>query len=363
MNRFARFWRPSAVDLASPRIVIDPFPHYERLRRAGPVQYLSAHDFWIALGYDAVKEAFEQPTLFSNAPYSEVDAVLLASDPPRHGIVRRILSGKALANALERTEATAAAAARRLIRPEMDVVRDYGHPITRAVAADLIGFDDATVAEIAAAGGAVPDPLAALVEKLDSVAPRAPLFDALLADSQRELSPAEAASLIRLLWLATTTTTERVITRSVLLLLQHDHIRTALAASPSLLPKFIEEVMRLHPPEHMVPRLVTAPATLGGVRIRAGEIVQLCVSAANRDPCHFEAPAELRLDRPSRRHFAFGYGVHGCLGAAIARRVVAAALAILLEPGRNLHAREPLSRLRWFRTMTALSPERLEIGL
>jgi cytochrome P450 len=369
MRLLAGIWprpRRRAVDLAAPDVAIDPFPHYEALRAGGPVQYLPAHEFWIVLGYDAVKEAFGQPSIFSNAPYGGIDSVLLAADPPLHAPVRRLLSRFFSSEALDRVAAAAAAAARALIAPEMDVVGDYGFPLTRAVAAELIGFDEADLADLAAsesASAAAPMPLDALIAALDRLAPRAALFPKLLAGSDGLLAEEEAASLIRLLWLATTTTTERVITRSILRLLQHPGVRSEVTADRSLLPAFIDEVMRLHPPEHMVPRLTTARFTLAGVDIPAGAPVHLCVSAANRDPARFEAPSEIRLDRPPRSHFAFGRGIHQCLGAPLARRVVAGAIGAILDRAPDFRAAQPLSGIPWFRTITALCPERLVIRL
>src|SRR6185436_20529580 len=70
--------KAATIDLAAPATARDPFPHYEALRAGGPVQFLPRHDFWIVLGHNEVGSAFSRPTLFSNRPYAEVDAVLLA---------------------------------------------------------------------------------------------------------------------------------------------------------------------------------------------------------------------------------------------------------------------------------------------
>ncbi len=90
-----------------------------------------------------------------------------------------------------------------------------------------------------------------------------------------------------------------------------------------LLPKFIEEMLRLEGPIKGEFRLTRKTTTLGGVDIVAGTPVMLLNGAANRDPAHFEAPTELRLDRANvRTHLGFGFGVHTCPGAPLARSEV-----------------------------------------
>jgi cytochrome P450 len=355
-----------AIDLSDPAVANDPFPFYEALRPAGPVQWLPRNNAWIVLGHGAVKEAFARPEDFSNAPYQGVDPVLLGEDPPRQALIRRLVSRHFTPDALERLEATGARTAAALLQPEMDAVGGFSLPVSRAVAAELIGFDRATVEELVEATNAAaagPDPLASLVATLHGFAPRAAISRQLVKDGEGLIGEAEAQSLVALLWLASTTTTERVIARSVLRLVQHPDVREAVAVDPDLLSPFIEEVMRLHPPEHLVPRLTTAETELAGTTIKGGAVVHLCLGAANRDPELYVDPASLRLDRAYRRHSAFGGGIHHCVGAPLARRVVAVALAALLRRTAKPRLLEREGNIAWFASMTALSPSRLDIAL
>jgi cytochrome P450 len=353
----------ATIDLADPRVSADPFPYYERLRGEGPVLFLPRNSAWIILGYEQAKAAFAQPAIFSNAPYSEIDPVLLAADPPAHEPVRRLVARRFTNDLIARLVAFAEAEAARLIAPRVDAVSGYALPLSRRVAAKLIGFDDAALSDILAAidaSMAAPEPVAALVAALDAIAPRASLFPELFGEGG--VSESEARSLIRLLWLAATTTTERVMTRCVLGLVENVPLQEKIAADRALLPAFIEEIMRLHPPELMMPRLTRQEASIGGATIPAGMLVHVCVAAANRDPAAFDDPAALRLDRPARRHFAFGSGIHHCVGAPLARRIVATAIGALLDAG-HLRALEPLDRLTLFTSLTAHAPLKLAIAI
>lgn len=343
------------LDLSAPEVAADPFPHYEELRRVGPVHFLPRHGFWIVLDFDGVHAALMQPNLFSNRvpEWLAVDPVLLGADPPEHTSARRLLGQHFSGHAPEALGAFAEQAAERLLRPlaeggTCDVLREFSAPLSEEVAGHLIGFDAETVASIRAAQDAGQD-LGRVLAEMDSiiarVADRTPLYGQLLRDGAGKLTPAEARSLLRLLWVAGTTTTRRAVASSVLMLLRHPSARLRVESDPDLIPAFVEETVRLHPPEHMLSRATTAPAELSGVKMPAGASVMLCLAAANRDPARFEEPASLLLDRAPNRQLSFGGGVHRCLGAATARAEGAAALRALLRLAPRFRAVRPLDTL------------------
>ena len=294
--------------------------------------------------------------MFSNAPHSPVDAVLLGADPPAHTAVRRVVASVLSAEVMARAVLVADRTARALLAARTEVVGGYSLPVSRAVAAELIGLDAADVEEIVDATAAPTAPLAAVYEALDRIAPRSTLHARFLEAGQGTLSDREARSLVTLLWLASTATTARVITRCALRLVEDAATCRAVAENPDVVPRLVEEVARLHPPEHLAPRRTTGPVRLAGTDIPAGALVQVCLSAANRDPAVFDQPEVLRLDRPARRHFAFGAGPHLCVGAGVARRVAAAAVAAFFADGRRPRVDEPLAEVDYFQTATALTP-------
>ena len=88
----------------------------------------------------------------------------------------------------------------------------------------------------------------------------------------------------------------------------------------SLIPAFIEEVLRLESPLKGQFRMARHTTDLDGVDVSAGETVMVLPGAANRDARKFECPEEFRLDRANgRQHLAFGHGIHTCAGAPLAR--------------------------------------------
>jgi hypothetical protein len=282
-------------------------------------------------------------------------------DPPKHGPLRRIVSRAFGGETLRRLEALAGETARTLLRPEMDAVAEFARPLSRIVAADLIGFESAARASIERVEDSPStDTFARTCAQLDSVAELAAMFARLAEDGRDLLGPEEVRSLVRLLWLASTATTERTIAHCVLRLARDPELHRALRDEPALVPAFVEEVVRLHPPENLIRRIAAGETELEGVAIPAGAAVNICLAAANRDPARFEAPAELRLHRSSPGNLSFGSGIHHCVGAPMSRKVVSAAVLALLR-----HSGQPriLGEVEWTHAALVLAPRVLRVAL
>lgn len=115
-------------------------------------------------------------------------------------------------------------------------------------------------------------------------------------------------------------------------------LRARLIADRGLVPKAAEEAIRLHTPLHSFRRVATRDITIGGTEIPAGADVLLVFAAANRDPRAFERAEEFSIDRRQNAHLAFGFGIHTCVGAPIARMELRVALNRLLDRLPDFHA-------------------------
>lgn len=352
------------VSLEDPQVSIDPGPVYEALRREGGVVHLPRHGFWLVLDHEAAREVFAAPERFSSSPYEFVDGgVMLSVDPPRHAPVRRLVSRAFGGEALRRAEQLAAQTAAALIQPRMEVVRGFARPVSRTVAADLIGFDSQALEGIArvedeAEALSAPDAFARICAVLDELAPRAAMFARFSEDDAGLLGADEIRHLVRLLWLASTATTERTISYAILRLVEDPALYRRLRDETGSVPAFVEEVARLDPPENLLRRRVMVSTDLAGASLPEGADLNICLPAVNRDPTLFEAPAELRLDRDDRGKLSFGSGIHHCVGGPMARRVIAAAVCAFVS------GREPPrldGEIRWTHAMIARAPRELRI--
>ncbi|MGH7304285.1 MAG: cytochrome P450, partial [Candidatus Rokuibacteriota bacterium] len=105
----------------------------------------------------------------------------------------------------------------------------------------------------------------------------------------------------------------------VLALLRHPAELRRLRETPALITSAVEELLRYDGPVQRTARVASGDATIGGRTIRKGDMVMPFIGAADRDPAQFPDPDRLDLARADNRHIAFGWGIHFCLGAPLAR--------------------------------------------
>jgi cytochrome P450 len=138
-------------------------------------------------------------------------------------------------------------------------------------------------------------------------------------------------------------------------------IQQQVRENPELLGAFIDETLRYEPPFRGHYRHVAVDTALCGAELRAGSRLLLLWGAANRDPAHFHAPDEFRLDRAGGKgHITFGKGAHFCVGAALARLEATVVLRRLLE---RTTAIEVADVGRWLPSLLVRRLERLELAV
>lgn len=138
-------------------------------------------------------------------------------------------------------------------------------------------------------------------------------------------------------------TTAAAMTAMFYEILSRPSIKQQLIGDPSLIPAAVEESLRLHPAFMGFYRRATKPVSIGGAFIPEGGQVMMCWAAANRDPKHFEAPYEFRLGRKRNRHLTFGFGLHTCIGAPVARMEMRIAAEELLSRLPDIELVDPAS--------------------
>jgi cytochrome P450 len=163
--------------------------------------------------------------------------------------------------------------------------------------------------------------------------PRADLLSLLLAAEQQgdRLTEDELLATCVLIFIAGHETTVNLIGNGVLALLQHPRQLMALRENPHLLPGTVEELLRYDSPVQRTARVTKSEVPLGGKTIPRHALVVAAIGAANRDPERFPEPDRLDILRHDKDHIAFGFGIHFCLGAPLARIEAEVALGTLLR--------------------------------
>jgi cytochrome P450 len=167
------------------------------------------------------------------------------------------------------------------------------------------------------------------------------------ADDDR-LSEDELSSMIFLLLIAGHETTVNLIGNGCHALIANPGQAAELQANPEKLPNAVEEMLRFGPPvRNSTVRVAAEPVEYGGKTIPAGSVVLLSMMSANRDPERFERPDEFDIHRTDNQHVAFGYHLHLCLGAPLARLEAKIAFGALLQRFEDFKLAVPAEELVW----------------
>lgn len=394
-------------DLKSLPNVFDPFPLYAWLRDHDPVHWSDSLNAWALTRYADVLEVFNQPLAFSSDRFRKiaeryassrpaVQAVggvladwLVFRDPPDHTRLRGLLQASFTPRELERSRDRIQATVDGLIdavaeRGEMDFIRDFAFPLPATVIAVLIGAPTGDIDRIKAwsnrlaayLGGAVDERdnfaearagLSAMVDYFRELlrerekSPREDLMT-LMLEAEHEgdrLTRDEVVANCVLLLFAGHETTTNLLGNGLFHLLQHPDQTRALEADRALTPGAVEELLRYDGPVPATIKVATRDVEWHGRTIRRGDMVVPFLSAANRDPRQFPDPDRLDVRREPQRNLAFGYGIHFCLGAWLARLEAQLSFDTLLErlPNLALASVEP----RWRPTIFLRGLESLPI--
>ncbi|MCK9925470.1 cytochrome P450 [Frankia sp. AgPm24] len=158
---------------------------------------------------------------------------------------------------------------------------------------------------------------------------------------QDRLEDAEIAYVGVMCFVAGLETTTSLLGNTLLALLTHPAQDALMRRRPQLARAAVSEALRYDPPLQLTKRLATRDVEIGGERIPAGAEVLLCLGATGRDPAVFARPDEFDITRQAREHLAFGHGMHGCLGGALARAQVEIALECLYRRSDLLRLASP----------------------
>jgi cytochrome P450 len=196
-----------------------------------------------------------------------------------------------------------------------------------------------------ASGQALRDYFASLIEDRRQ-SPADDLITRLIeCNSDGQMNQAELLSACVLLLFGGLETTTNLIGNSLLVLAENPEQRTGLVQDPTLMPTAVEELLRLVGPPQGMLRSVVTDTELAGQKLAEGDRILLLIGCANRDEQVFDGPNELDLGRDPNPHLALAFGIHFCLGAAVARLEARHALAGVLR--RAPEYRVTTKELRW----------------
>ena len=345
-----------------PAFLADPYPTYRRLRTEDPVHH-SPLDFWVLTRYEDVVAVLRDPRFikeplaafvaarFGVAVPPGVGVSMLDRDPPDHTRLRSLVSKAFTPRVVEGLRPRIQAIVDSLItRAEaagsMDLIEEFAYPLPVNVICEMLGVpvedherfkgwsldiargldsillpqESEVPRRSGAARHAMGDYFRGLVAERRA-SPRGDLLSALIAAEEAgdKLSEEELLATCILLLIAGHETTVNLIGNGTLALLRHPGELRRLRETPGLIGSAVEELLRYDGPVQRTARIPSTDVTISGRTIGKGEMVMPFIGAADRDPAQFPDPDRLDLARTDNRHIAFGWGIHFCLGAPLAR--------------------------------------------
>jgi cytochrome P450 len=355
---------PSEYDPFSPEFQADPFSVYRWMLDETPVYYSEKWNWWALSRFADVRAAALDPDTFRSFEGIDIDdtakdqsgpGFLPDVDDPRHDQLRRLVQGHFLPRRIAAQEDSIRAVVRGLIagwpdRGQVDLAQELSWPMPNEVFFNLVGLPSAREAGrdqlekwvhelkdrepgdtrlTAVAKAATAGIQTYFVELLNERRrhPREDLLTHLVyADidgvpftEERITARSEILGLMTVLFLGGVETTAGLTSTMFKLLAENPDQRELLQKDPSLIPVAVEETIRCATPLQLAGRTAIREVTLHGVTIPAGGRVVLVYGAANRDPRQFHDPDRFDVTRGRFRHLGFGEGLHGCLGAPLAR--------------------------------------------
>lgn len=349
------YWDPFDIEIDT-----NPYGIWKRMRDEAPVYRNDAYDFWALSRYDDVEAAHRDPATFSSAHGTVLEIMssgempqnmMIFLDPPAHGRLRTLVSRAFTPRRVDGLEPHIRELCALLLDPHVggdgfDFVQDFGAQLPSMVISELLGVPEEQREEVRLAiddtfhiepgVGMVNDfSLEARIRlwgHLQAIISdrRANPRDDMITDlvqvemteadgSTRRLTDEECSGFVNLLVSAGTETVARLLGWAAILLDQHPDQRTELAADAALLPNAVEELLRYEAPSPVQGRWTTRAVELHGTTIPPDSKVLLLTGSAGRDERHYPDAERFDIHRTFDNHVSFGYGIHFCIGAALAR--------------------------------------------
>ena len=345
---------PYDVDIAA-----DPYPVYRRLREEAPLYYNEPHDFYAVSRYDDVERGLVDRETFISGRGGILELIkagieippgtLLFEDPPAHTVHRSLLSRVFTPKKMNALEQEIREFCARSLDPlvgveRFDLIADLGAQMPMRVIGMLLGIpeeDQESVRQRADANIRTKpgqpqdmsrfDPGAMFKEFGDYIDwrgehPSDDLMTELLqaefedeTGTTRRLTRQELLTYVSVVAGAGNETTTRLIGWAGTTLADHPDQRRELVENPSLIPNAIEEILRFEPPAPHVGRYVARDVQVQGQTVPEGSAMLMLIGAANRDDRRYADGDRFDIHRNIGAHLTFGYGIHFCLGAALAR--------------------------------------------
>ncbi len=360
-------------DLYTDAAIADPYPLYRTIRDLGPAVWLRAHTTWAIGRFDDVRAALRSDQVLisgrgvamNDVVNAHASRITLTSDGDVHRQLRSVLMMPMMPSALREVQAEVEALADELVaslvaRESFDGIADFAQYLPVAIVARLVGLPEEGRQRMLEWARAIFDTLGPMNARAKAALPL--LFEmadyALRVERGRLLPGGWAAQLFEAADAGKIETTDVAtmlidyiapsLDTTILglghLLFQlgrHPEQWELIRTDPELIPRAVDEALRLEPPVRAFGRFAAADYDVDGTTIPAGERVLVLFASGNRDERRYADPDRFDVTRDARDHLGFGHGVHRCAGSHVAQLEMQSLLRAMVARVRHIEVRDP----------------------
>lgn len=380
------------VDLADQESATDPARYFAEARAAnGPVQWSDAQRGWMVISHEEVESAFREAETLSADRVAPLERIahgqpeafqrvvellrgwMIFRDPPTHTRLREPVKAAFTPRRVASFEARIRGIVDEVLdglpEGEVDLREEFAGPIPGFVIAAILGVDGkdrarfhswsrdlAHIVFSTSPGTIPPDAVqrstagfttffSDLIDR-ERAHPSGSILSAIANMESSSLDQMELVGACTLLLFAGHETTATLLNTAAGTLLERPELLAWLRQHPEAYPTFVDELLRTQGPARSMVRKVAVAHERGGKQLEPGQTVYVCIGAANHDEAAFENPATFDPLRDPNPHFGFGWGLHFCIGAPLARLEAGIALRSFIERFPVLEPVGPVAPLK-----------------
>lgn len=405
-------------ELFGPDVVQDPHVYYRQLREKDPVHLVPGTGTFVVTRMDLIHHVVGDTDTYSSGSGeflhlgdwptpglrpamsglsndAAAGGAIATTDPPDHARQRKVVARRLSTSNIQAMEPEFRALVVEALDStgpdgRLDWMSTVAEPLPMVMVARILGLPDTFAPALKQQGYAMVERISGFVPE-DRIQPLedegvnglTPVIEAYMqakegatayddgliglvkqAVDDGELSDLEAFGILSVIIAAGGESTTSLIGTAVRILAENHHLQGQLRDDLTAVPTFVEEALRYDPPFRGHYRLVTRDTELAGTPLPAGSHLLLAWPAANRDDAVYDQPDEIRLDRPKpRHHVGFGWGIHLCVGAPLARVEARVAIETLLARTRRFSVDASQLPLRYHPSLVVRRLESLPLQL
>ncbi len=389
MSMVERLVHGASLNVFDRDMIENPYPFYNKMRDQRPIHYSLALRGWWVTSFDLVQEALKDKRFGADvrAYPQRADRIrkqiahdperlknfenpsMLGLDPPDHSRIRRLAQQGFLHKFIASLEPRIALIVDNCLTtidndPVFDVVEALAKPLPATVIAEMMGLPESDHAQFQRwsedlIDGTGTNDIGKLEKSMLASRQLTNYFRKIIAQKRDEkgddliiqliraeeegdkLTEQELYNTCQLVLVAGHETTTRLISNGLYLLLKSPDCWQQLRANPDQIPAAVEEMLRFEPPVQATQRFVREELDFHGHKFKKGDLVFLSIAGGNRDPAVNDHPEDFNIEREKINQVSFGYGIHLCIGASLARMEAKVAFEKLLEKYPDLNLVDP----------------------